>query len=167
MIEYPKDSRHCWSPAVILAHISDKSETHVRFYDGIDQYLSNHTDAIEISEDKFSLYSTKRIQFEQNLRDQAIVGLNNHTKTYLLGTIIDRIESGHKYIIRWCNEQQDTQTEDHLFGTLMRRNLCQINDRVLALDDDQYIYLPATIIDQSKDGKTLTVRFADYTRHDK
>lgn len=161
MIEYPKDSRQCWSPAAILAHITDQSQVHVRFYDGIDQYYSYTTHAIEINESKFSEYATKRIEFERNLRGQAIVGRNDETKTYLLGTIADRIESGHKYIIHWCDESTSTQTEEHLFGALIRRNRCLINDQVLALDEDQYIYKSATILSQSDDGKMLTVRFTD------
>ena len=161
MIEYPQDSRRCWSPVAILAHIPDKAQIHVRFYDGIDDYISHNTDAIEINENKFSEYASRRIEFEQKLRGQAIVGLDEETQTYLLGTIIDRIASGHKYLIRWCNGKENTQTEDHLFGTLIRRNRCDINDRVLALDDDQYIYKPATIIKRFDDEKTLTVRFAD------
>lgn len=34
-----------------------------------------------------------------------------------------------------------------------------MNDQVLALDEDEYVYKPATILTQSDDGKTLTVRF--------
>ena len=159
MIEYPKDSRQCWSPAAILGHLTDQFQVHVRFYDGIDEYYPYTTLAIEINEGKFREYATKRIEFERNLRGQAIVGRNDDTKTYLLGTIVDRIESGHKYIIHWCDERTSNQTEEHLFGALIRRNRCQIKDQVLALDEDQYIYKPATILAQSDDGKTLTVRF--------
>jgi hypothetical protein len=96
-----------------------------------------------------------------------VVGLNNDTQTYLLGTIKKRIKSGHDYLIRWCDETETQQTEEHLFGAFTRRNQHQLNDRVLAIDDEQYIYKPAKIIGHSNDWKMLTVRFTDEEEEDR
>ncbi len=134
---------------------------HVRFYDGIDQMLSENEYSILITEDKFKEYATERIKFEKTRPNQVIVGLNRKTQTYLLGIIIKRIESGHEYIIDWCDKTESNQSEEHLFGAFTRRNQHQINDRVLAFDNQQCIYKSAVVINHLNDGKMLTVRFTD------
>jgi hypothetical protein len=85
----------------------------------------------------------------------------------MLGTIIERIESGHKYIVHWCDETKSEQTEEHLFGAFTKRNQHQMNNRVLAIDREQYIYKPAIVIGHSKDWKMLTVRYTDPEENDR
>ena len=74
---------------------------------------------------------------------------------------MDRMESGHDYLIRWCDGKESEQSEQHLFGAFTQPNPHQLGDRVLAIDNEQYIYKPAKIIGISDDGNTLTVRFTD------
>ena len=167
LIEYPKDSRQCWSPAVILHSSERKSQVHVRFYDCIDKNLSPNEHAISISEAKFQEYAARRIQLETSLCGQVIVGLNGDDKTYLLGTILQRTESGHKYTIRWCNDKETDQAEQHLFGAFTRRNQHRVGDRVLALNKEQYVYKPARVIALVKDGKELIIRFTDPEENDR
>ncbi|CAF4354296.1 unnamed protein product, partial [Adineta steineri] len=92
---------------------------------------------------------------------QVIVGLNNDQKKFMLGTIIDRVESGHRYLIKWCDETESYQEEEHLFGTFSTHNEHQINYYVLAVDGDQYIYKPARIKKILNDKRTLNIRFLD------
>jgi len=64
-------------------------------------------------------------------------------------------------MIRWCDDTKSQQGEEHLFGAFTRRNQHEINNLVLAIDNDQYTYKPAKVIGHSNHGKTLTVRFVD------
>jgi len=79
----------------------------------------------------------------------------------MLGTIIDRLESGHEYIIKWCDETKSSQQEEDLFGAFRRRIEPQVDYFVLAMDDDQCIYKIAKVTVISRDRKTLTIRFLD------
>lgn len=164
LVKYPKEYCGCWKPAVILQHDHNRSEVIVRYYDCDDENISNKIKAIEIDKDTFQSYATYRINFEKKLVGQVIVGLNETTKTYLLGTIIDRLKSGHRYKIRWYDDTESNQEEEHLFGAFIRRNNYHRGDRVLALDEDDYTYKPARIKklpDDSDDRKTLNVCFTD------
>jgi hypothetical protein len=79
----------------------------------------------------------------------------------MLGTIIDRLESGHEYTIKWCDETKSSQEEEDLFGAFRRRIEPQVDYFVLAMDNDQCIYKPAKVTMISEDRKTLTIRFLD------
>jgi hypothetical protein len=85
----------------------------------------------------------------------------------MLGTIIDRVEPGYKYIIQWCDETKSSQEEEHLFGAFRRRIEPQVDYFVLAIDDDQYIYKPAKVTVISRDRKTLTIRFLDSKKNNR
>ncbi len=90
-----------------------------------------------------------------------VVGLQNESQTYLLGKITRRINSGHEYLIHWCDNTETQQMEEHLFGAFTQPNRHELGDRVLALDNEQCIYKPAKIIGHSNDWKMLTVQYTD------
>jgi hypothetical protein len=90
-----------------------------------------------------------------------IVGLNDQTQTFMLGTLIKRVESGHEYIIRWCDETESKQEEEHLFGAFTRCIQHRLDDLVLAMDNEECIYKPAQVTRISNIHQTLTVRFLD------
>lgn len=162
LIEYPKDFRHCWRPAVILGPNEEKTAVCVRFYDCIDENLSNNENVIQITEEQFTCYVKDRIRFECSLKSAVVVGLNENTNTFMLGTIIDRARSGHRYLIKWSNEKESEQEEELLFGAFTRRIEPQVGDLVLAMNDI-YTYQPAEVKAISGDKKTLTVRFLNST----
>lgn len=127
----------------------------------MDKNISNKIEAIEIDGEKFEEYAKARIKFEKKLVGQVIVGLNHVTNTYSLGEIIDRVKYGHEYMIRWCDDTESKQEEQHLFGSFTRRNHHHKNDLVLAMDDEEYVYKPAHVIKHLNKEKQLLVRFID------
>ncbi|CAF3780229.1 unnamed protein product [Rotaria sordida] len=161
LIQYPKHFPYCWKPAVIRDSDNETTKTHVRFYDCMDREISNNENVIKIDEKDFENYSTRRIKFEISLLDKVIVGFNPKEKVFMLGTIIERVGYGHTYIIRWCDESESREEEEYLFGAFTRSIQHELNDSVLALDNDQYIYKLAKVISISDDKKTLTIRFTD------
>lgn len=82
----------------------------------------------------------------------------------MLGTIIDRIGTGHLYIIEWFDGSRSQQKEEHLFGAFIRRNRHYLHAYVLAMDIDDKIYKPAQIISISNNGCTLHVQFFNRNR---
>jgi len=138
----------------------------IRFYNCYDDSPSQSSRAIEITKDKFEKYSTLRIDFETQLLNQTIVGLNSWTNSYLLGTIVDRTDIPHEYIINWCYPNEDVkepedackQTEEHLFGAHAWYNQLQVGDYVLAVDEQSYVYKPARVIELIN-GNQVNIRF--------
>ncbi len=94
-----------------------------------------------------------------------IVGLNNETKSFMLGTIKDRVGTGHQYLIEWFDKSISKQNEEHLFGAFNRRDQHRENAYVLAMDDQDNIYKPAKTISISDDRKHLKVRFLNTGEH--
>jgi len=142
LIKYPNDCRYCFCPCVILRHLHSKSKTTVRFYDCYEEDITNNEDVIPISEQQFERYSNFRIEKEKSLINQVIVGLNREKKSFMLGTIKDRRDTGHKYSIEWFDHSKTEEKEEHLFGAFVRRNKHYKNGYVLAMDKDK-IYKPA------------------------
>jgi hypothetical protein len=145
LIKYPNDCRYCYCPSVILSHLHSESKTKVRFYDCYEKYITNNEDVIRISEQQFERYSHFRIEKEKSLINQVIVGLNeldDEKKSFMLGTIKDRCDTGHEYLIEWFDHSENKQKEEHLFGAFVRRNKHYEDGYVLAMDKDK-IYKPA------------------------
>ena len=131
----------------------------IRFYDCVDEKRENEESVIPINEAQFEFYANFRIDFEKKLVGQTIVGLNDIAKKFMLGTITNRTESGHKYLIKWCDNCERAQEEEHLFGAFSYIEHRDVGDYVLALDDNQSIYKPAKITGISDGGNKLTVKF--------
>ncbi|CAF3829504.1 unnamed protein product [Rotaria magnacalcarata] len=161
LIEYPKNGRNCWKPAAILPSDDKETQKSVRFYDGMDVAISNSKHVIPIDRNKFQEYAQYRIDFEKSLIGQVIVGLNQEEKKFMLGTVIDRVAHGHTYTIQWCDKNQSEQDEEYLYGAFTRSIRHQINDTVLAMDDNQCLYKLARVIHILRDKKKLIVRFID------
>jgi hypothetical protein len=62
----------------------------------------------------------------------------------MLGAIKDRVGTGHQYLIEWFDRNENEQQEEHLFGAFTRRDKHWENSYVLAMDDNDNIYKPAT-----------------------
>ena len=77
----------------------------------------------------------------------------------MLGTIIKRCDTGHRYLIQWYNKDTNEQEEEHLFGALTRRDQHEEDGYVLAMDKNDDIYKPAKTISISDDRTELTVKF--------
>jgi hypothetical protein len=165
LIKYPNDIRHCYCPAAILRHHTQKPETKVRFYDCYEEDIKNNQHVIPIDEKQFQHYVENRIEKEKSLCNQITVGLNSRTKTFMLGTIIDRIKNGHTYIIEWCDESKTEQQDEHLFGAFTRQIKHKKGNYVLAIDDNDKLYKPAKIKSISNDEKSLTVQFTNLNKN--
>jgi hypothetical protein len=83
----------------------------------------------------------------------------------MLGTIKDRIKSGHQYVIEWFDGSENEQIEEHLFGSFTRRDRHRIDDYVLAMDKNDSLYKPAKMTLISDDRKTVTVQFIDLDKN--
>ncbi|CAF0922263.1 unnamed protein product [Rotaria sordida] len=168
LIKYPKDSRQCYCPAVILRHLDYGTKTKVRFYDCYEEDLENDQYVIPIHEQQFERYTALRIEKEKSLINQVIVGLNEQneqTKTFMLGTIKTREGTGHLYKIQWCNERTSEQIDEHLFGAFSRRYKHRIDDYVLAIDNNDAIYKLAKVQSISNDRKNLKVQFINLNKN--
>ena len=64
----------------------------------------------------------------------------------MLGTIIDRVQFGHTYVVKWCDGKDGTQEEEHLFGAFTKRIKPKVNCFVLAIDNDECIYKAAKVV---------------------
>ncbi len=159
MVKYPDDCRHCYCPCVIRHHLPNKPETTVRFYDCHEVDLDNDQYVIPITEEQFARYVQCRICKENSLINQVIVGFNDERKAFMLGTIKERRDTGHRYLIKWFNGDENEQKEEHLFGAFIRRNEHRKDGYVLAIDDNDQIYKPAKTIKVSDDKKQLTIRY--------
>ncbi len=164
MVKYPNDCRDCYCPSVILHHLHREPQTKVRFYDCNEENISNDEYVIPINEPQFERYAQSRIEKEKSLINQVIVGFNDKKKSFMLGTIIDRVDTGHKYLIDWCDDSKSEQKEEHLFGAFVRRDRHYKNGYVLAMDNNK-IYKPAKTISISNNKQTLTVQFDDLHSH--
>lgn len=154
-------------PAVILDRDDTTSKTRVRFYDGQDFDQSGTVRAIPINKNKFATYADSRIKFENSLIGQSVVGFNTNMKKFMLGTIIKRVDYGHTYKIKWCDDNTDELEEGRIFGAFQQPVQHERDDFVLAMDDDQTIYKLAQVITHSSDHKTLTVHFIDSEDNEK
>ncbi|CAF1294902.1 unnamed protein product [Adineta ricciae] len=167
LIQRPKDYRHCWLPAVVLAHNSDESTTRIRFYDCIvKENVVDNTKVLPISEQQFTEYTQRRIDYEKSLVNQTVVGLRLDSDkpkeaVHMLGTIIRRLESGHRFLIKWSDNAESAQEEEYLFGVFTPRIEFFVNCYVLAVDDSEYIYRIGQVKKISDDRSTLTIRFID------
>ncbi|CAF3863314.1 unnamed protein product, partial [Adineta steineri] len=159
LIQYPDDCRNCFCPAVILHH--DTATTKVRFYDCIpDKDMDNHQDIIPIKKEQFEQYVASRIGKEKSLENQPTVGLNPCTNTFMLGTIKKRVGNGHEYLIDWWNGCKNEQKDEFLFpGVFTQPDNHQVNNIVLAFDENDSLYKPAKIHSISNDRKNLQVKF--------
>jgi hypothetical protein len=144
---------------LIVGRDQEKSGLCVRFYDCTEENRSNNHSAIPITPQQFEDYAKFRIKFENNLVGKVIVGLNDQARKFMLGEIKNRTPCGHKHMIHWCDKKESIQKEEHLFGEFKSDIRHALNDFVLAIDNDQYLYKPAKIINLSKDRKTLTIEF--------
>jgi hypothetical protein len=84
----------------------------------------------------------------------------------MLGTIKDRVGTGHQYLIEWYDKSENEQKEEHLFGAFTRRDKHTKDSYVLAIDENDNIYKPAKTKAISDDQKRLTVQFIDLNQNE-
>jgi len=149
---------------VILRHHRHESKTTVRFYDCYEEDLPNDQMVIKITEEQFKEYAETRIKKENLLINQVIVGFNPEKKSFMLGTVKERVDTGHRYSIEWSDGSLNKQKEEHLFGAFNRRNKHRRDYYVLAMDDSDEIYKPAKTISILNDQKRLEVEFINLDR---
>ncbi|CAF1178470.1 unnamed protein product, partial [Didymodactylos carnosus] len=153
-----------WAPGVLIPNRTtkeNKDEITVRFYDcKVVQMDMKAKEVIKIPEKKFEQYVDCIIQKEKSIVHQVVVGRKGETKTYMLGTVKERVEDGHHYRIEWYDGTEDIRDISQLYGAFTRQGTFQNKDKVLALDETEY--KPATIIQVDK--KSLSVQFFDSKR---
>jgi hypothetical protein len=83
LVQYPNDSRHCWSPATIF----DKSElnTTINFYNNFRKTFINSEYAIPINKDTYESFVEKRKTIRRTLIGKIIIGFNNHAREFMEG----------------------------------------------------------------------------------
>jgi hypothetical protein len=96
LIKHPEDCRSRWWPAVILSCESPKAK--VRFYDCCDYDLNDDQMIIPITERQFKTFASDRIDKENAMVGQVIVGLNNDAKknVFMLGKLTVLLLIGEK-----------------------------------------------------------------------
>ena len=116
---------------------------------------------IPLNEQQFERYTKFRIEKETSLINQAIVGLNEEKKTFMLGMIEARVSTGHQYRIKWANGMSNNQKEEHLFGAFTRRDQHRKDNYVLAMDAEDNLYKFARTLVVFKDDNRLNIQFLD------
>ncbi|CAF0834055.1 unnamed protein product [Adineta steineri] len=78
----------------------------------------------------------------------------------VLCTIKKRVGNGHEYLIDWWNGCKNEQKDEFLFpGVFTQPDNHQVNNIVLAFDENDSLYKPAKIHSISNDRKNLQVKF--------
>lgn len=116
---------------------------------------------ISLNEQQFERYTKFRIEKETSLINQAIVGLNEAKKKFMLGMIEGRVNTGHQYRIKWADGSSNNQKEEHLFGAFTRRDQHRKDNYVLAMDAEDNLYKFARTLVVFKDDNRLNIQFLD------
>lgn len=70
-----------------------------------------------------------------------------------------RTQSGHRYLIEWCDKTKSEQEEEHLFGAFTRMLPFRRGGYVLALEEGEDIYRPGRIQGVYDEQKMLVVQY--------
>lgn len=121
---------------------------------------------IPIDESRFEEYAQSRFNKELAMIDRTIVGFNEIEKVFMLGTVLRREPLGHEYLIRWRDETESIQDEQHIFSAPDGCFLHQVKNYVLAVENTGLDYRPAKIIAIS-DDRNVTVHYFDRDQKDR
>lgn len=152
-----------YAPGVIVKDALEQNQYQVRFYDGTEGIIRK-SETHQVDPNRFESIVDYIISLEQRWINEKVIARDDTNGLYKIGTVKDRIGSGHEYLIEWANSSQKCSVQ-HLtciFGQYSKRRTLSKGDHVLAMANEKLDYYPGIITDIS-DNK-LHIIFSNETR---
>ena len=102
----------------------------------------------------------KRLEVEKMI-GPVVVGFDETDKIFKLGTIRSRDMAGRTCIVEWFDGCESIIKEMNLFGAFRHRLKPQVNQCVIASDDNENIFRLGKIIEVLPGSQTVTIRFSE------
>jgi len=154
-----------YAPGVIVKPCTHESKQYqVRFYDGTEG-LIRKSETHQVEHDRFESVVDFILELEQRWINEKVIARDDHTGIYKLGTVKDRIGSGHEYMIEWTRPEKQKCSIQHLtciFGQFSKRRILNKGDHVLAMADGNRLdYYPGIITNIA--NERLHIQFCNDT----
>jgi len=154
-----------YAPGVIVKKGLEKTYQ-VRFYDGTEGMIRK-SETHRVEPERFENIVDFILQLEQRWIDENVIARDDKTGVYKIGTVKDRIGSGHEYLIEWANQDnKQTCSIQHLtciFGQYSKRRILNEGDHVLGLQNQSTLeYYPGIITKIEEDQ--ISISFSNDTR---
>jgi len=144
-----------YAPGVIVKEALEENQFQVRFYDGTEGIIRK-SETHQVDPERFEAIVDEIISLEQRWINEKVIARDDTCGIYRIGTVKDRIGSGHEYLIEWTSHPGQKCAVQHLtciFGQFSKRRTLTKGDHVLARNNDAMEYYPGVIVDITSDKR--------------